>query len=106
MPTRWLKNSRVFGGSYDFTKLIDLRQLDLQDGGDKATFQVICDIDKTYLETNFESVLQMVRIAFEDASQKVTVRGASEVLLAARWGLGTLDKTDYPRPLHFVSASP
>ncbi len=106
MPTRWLRNRGVFGGGYDFTRLIDYRRLDLQGGDDAARWQIICDIDKTYLETNFESVLQMVRIAFEDASQKITVRGASEVLLAARWGLHQQKKDGFPRPLHFISASP
>lgn len=106
MPTRWLRNKGVFGGSYDFTRLIDYRPFDRKDGSEAAPSQIICDIDKTYLETNFESVLQMVRIAFEDASQKITVRGASEVLLAARWGLHNQKKQGFPRPLHFISASP
>ena len=76
---------------------------------------IICDIDKTYLETEFESLVRMARIAFESASEKVTVAGASEVLRTLRWGEdGDFDfppseglpKEKWPRPLHFVSSSP
>lgn len=73
---------------------------------------IVCDIDKTYLETEFESLVRMARIAFEAASDKVTVTGASDVLLAARWGDVTAPLPPgsqagaWPRPLHFVSSSP
>jgi hypothetical protein len=69
---------------------------------------IVCDIDKTYLETEFESLVRMARIAFEAAGDKVTVTGASDILLAARWGDVTapLDSLVWPRPLHFVSSSP
>lgn len=75
----------------------------------EAGIQIICDIDKTYLETEFESITRMVRIAFEDAKAKVTVSGASDFLELARWYSFFDDvETDemLPRPLHFVSSSP
>jgi hypothetical protein len=77
-----------------------------------ARQQLICDIDKTYLETEFDSLARMVRIVFEAAAAKVTVSGASEVLRAARWGHvreqlpAKPQKLFRPRPLHFVSSSP
>ncbi len=97
------------GDGYDLWRLVDQRFLDKPPG--RARLQLVCDIDKTYLETEFESLFKMARIAFEDANDKVTVQGASEVLLAARWGnMNDLDDvgehSSYPRPLHFVSSSP
>lgn len=75
----------------------------------RAGTQIICDIDKTYLETEFESITRMVRIAFEDAKAKVTVSGASDFLELARW-FSFFDDAQpdeaLPRPLHFVSSSP
>lgn len=96
-------------GPYLLERLVDgrVRMPVLADHGQA---HIICDIDKTYLETSFESVVRMARIAFEDAEDKVTVVGASEVLLALRWGLMEQPlgqgHGDYPRPLHFVSSSP
>lgn len=95
-------------GKYDFRQLIDTRIK--EEPNHESTTQIICDIDKTYLETSFETTVQMIRIAFEDAEDKVTVAGASPFLIAARWGnpyqtLAASNK-EFPRPLHFVSASP
>ncbi len=95
-------------GNYDFRQLIDTRII--ENPNENSTTQIICDIDKTYLETSFENTVQMIKIAFEDAKDKITVPGASPFLIAARWGnpYKTLNETetDFPRPLHFVSASP
>lgn len=71
--------------------------------------QIICDIDKTYIETRFESAMSMLKIAFENAEEKRTVTGAPIALLAARWGDIYGDDPEIltePRPLHFLSASP
>ena len=97
MPSFWHKRSTP---DYDFRRLVDSHTLEPV-RSDAPVTHIVCDIDKTYLETRFESVMQIARIAFEDAAEKVTVRGASEVLLAARW-----DGVTLPRPLHFVSSSP
>lgn len=72
---------------------------------------IICDIDKTYLETNYDSFFDLAKIPFEEAEDKITVPGAKETLYAARWGHAnhpeaTFDLNIKPRPLHFVSSSP
>ena len=104
----WRTLKKPAGGPYRLSRLVDSRRLE---AGGRGGAHVVCDIDKTYLETEFESVLRMARIAFEGPGDKVTVTGASEVLLLARWGdpdaplpqdaAGTV-----PRALHFVSSSP
>ncbi len=73
----------------------------------RAKIQIICDIDKTYIETRFETPMAMLKIAFENAEEKVTVTGAPIALLAARWGnfhSGALNAE--ANSLHFLSASP
>jgi hypothetical protein len=63
-------------------------------------------LDKTYLETEFESWIKMAKIPFESPHDKITVPGASEVLELVRWGGGS-KQGDGPRAgLHFVSSSP
>ncbi len=106
MVSFWRNFTRPRQQSYKLAKLVDSRQLE---PCNKAGVHIVCDIDKTYLETEFESVIRMARIAFEDATDKVTVSGASEVLQLARWG--QLDvplpaTSEFPRCLHFVSSSP
>lgn len=98
------------GDDYNVWKLVDHRELEESSFLERTT-HFICDIDKTYLETNFESVYQLARIALEDADEKVTVTGAAEVLLASRWGSVSMKKEDSfsleePNGLHFVSSSP
>jgi hypothetical protein len=92
---------------YDFRQLVDTRMLAAYSEADE---HLICDIDKTYLETNTEGAIQMLKIAFEDVKDKVTVPGASPFLIAARWSnpfrLCDEPQTFTPRSLHFVSASP
>ena len=64
---------------------------------------IVCDVDKTYLETRFHSLLDLAKIAFfERAKDKITVEGAAEFLQQLRWS----ETSQEPRPLHFVSASP
>jgi hypothetical protein len=96
------------GDEYDLLKLVDQRVLEEKVSG-SGNQQVICDIDKTYLETEFESFVKMARIPFEGAKDKITVRGATEVLQAYRWGdpaVGDNPLGVFPQPLHFVSSSP
>ena len=95
---------------YRVARLIDHRRREPE--APAGGRHLVCDIDKTYLETEFESFVRIARIAFEAAADKVTVAGASDVLLAARWGdlnapfpaPGSGDSL--PHPLHFVSSSP
>jgi len=100
---------------YRIDKLIDRRVLApfAEEGGT----HIICDIDKTYLETEFESILDIAKVAIEDAGDKITVSGATPVLLAARWGTAEANvvgansiedawRLAEPNYLHFVSSSP
>ncbi|MEZ4744156.1 MAG: phosphatase domain-containing protein [Bdellovibrionota bacterium] len=93
---------------YNVWKLVDSRIIDSTCfKGHKL--HIVCDIDKTYLETEFESLVKIAKIAFEDAKDKVTVKGASDILLATRWGntaYNEEDEANFPIPLHFVSSSP
>lgn len=73
----------------------------------QAKIQIICDIDKTYIETRFETAMAILKIAFENAEQKVTVSGAPIALLAARWGnYFKQEMRTEPYSIHFLSASP
>lgn len=92
--------------SYDYRKLINTRILDKVR---KSKQHIVCDIDKTYLETKSENAIQVLKIAFEDAKAKITVSGASLFLLTLRWSnpWQIADSINFePRSLHFVSASP
>ena len=100
-----IKLSTTFS-SYDYRKLINTRMLD---NHGKSKQHIVCDIDKTYLETKSENAIQVLKIAFEDANAKITVKGASLFLLTLRWSnpWQITDKKNFqPRSLHFVSASP
>lgn len=111
--TDLLKSLTRAPDAYRVGRLIDQRRR--ENAWPRGARHLVCDIDKTYLETEFESFVRMARIAFEAAADKVTVAGASDVLLAARWGDLTAPfasgvvgeaQTAWPRPLHFVSSSP
>ena len=97
---------KIFSGSknYDVVRLIDRRVCEGRPYGEvpDPRFDIICDIDKTYLETEFDTVADLARTALEDAADKVTVFGASDVLMAARWA----GANPAPNGLHFVSSSP
>lgn len=78
---------------------------------ESSNVQVICDLDKTYIETEFESWVKMARIPFEKSYEKITVPGASDVLNLVRWSLrgGAQNAVGQTQPncgLHFVSSSP
>ena len=72
------RNERL---SYDFRKLIDHRNLI---EFERSRYHIICDIDKTYLETKSETTLQLIKVALEDAEDKRTA-GAPIFLNAVRW---------------------
>lgn len=98
--------SRLFS-RYDIWRLVDRRVLPEGRVGNRRE-QIICDIDKTYLETNFETLVGLAKIPFEGAEDKVTVTGASDVLRILRWGnmRHQSELAEWPRALHFVSSSP
>jgi hypothetical protein len=93
--------------NYNLWKLVDTRSYECLPH--IPTHHILCDIDKTYLETRFETLLGMAKIAFETSTDKVTVAGAAELLQAIRWGIlcGVEgDLLSSPRGLHFISSSP
>lgn len=94
------KSQTVRSSSYSVKKLVIHSEVTPLAG--HADTHFICDLDKTYLETNIESLIAMARTAFEDAPEKQTVAGATETLKAARW----CNPCGKPSALHFVSASP
>jgi hypothetical protein len=121
MVRRFLKNlSRGSQEPYQVTKLLNGKIREDMEG---QPLHFVCDIDKTYLETDFETAFSIAKIAFEQATDKVTVAGATDVLLLARWGdivqgqricFGESEIAGEkhplpevrPRCLHFVSSSP
>ncbi len=73
--------------------------------------QVICDIDKTYLETRTSSIFDLAKAALETSQDKKTVLNANTYLEALLWGEKKsteypLNYPIFPKNLHFVSASP
>jgi hypothetical protein len=64
---------------------------------------VLCDIDKTYLATDFESLRGLLAIPFEFAVDKRAIAGMPALLREIRRGPGPRSRLT---PLFFVSASP
>lgn len=103
-----LEVKRNYRLRYDVAKLLSTQFGTLFPDGTSKT-KIFCDIDKTYLDTEFESIVQLAKIALiEEAKDKKTVAGAQDVLYALRWGFVGCDDPNpsYPRSLHFVSSSP
>ena len=62
---------------------------------------LVWDLDRTYLRTEFESLRDLIRTAFQKAKDKVAYPGVSALMRALR------DTPDgRQRPTYFVSASP
>jgi len=104
----WLSKLRKIPGPYDPFRLVNTRTNGAFPTGEGVQ-HVVSDIDKTYLETEFESLLGMAKIAFEKAVDKVTVSGARDIMRSVRWGLPYVYQSGSgqdPRPLHFVSSTP
>lgn len=66
---------------------------------------IICtfDLDKTYLDTRFESLRKLVRIPFEKAEEKKTIPGVAAVVRELRRGV---TNSQVPVPVYFISGSP
>lgn len=62
------------------------------------------DIDKTYLDTHFESLKGLFRTAFEKAFQKRNIPGTGALVRALTSRVG--DEVAKPFPIYFISASP
>lgn len=61
------------------------------------------DLDKTYLDTRFESFRKLVRIPFEKAEHKKNIPGVAAVVRELRRGPKT---SQPPVPIYFISGSP
>ncbi len=96
---------KVSTRDYKLRALVSSRSLEPLNRFDRST-HVFCDLDKTYLETEFESWIKMAKIPFESPHDKITVPGASEVLELARWGGDPRAASSPQSALHFVSSSP
>lgn len=62
----------------------------------------VWDIDKTYLDTHFESLKGLIRTAFEKAFQKRNIPGSGVLVRSLTLETGA----DKPFPIYFISASP
>jgi hypothetical protein len=68
---------------------------------DSGELIYVWDIDKTYLNTNFDTLRGLLRTAFEKAFQKVNVPGTATLIKALE-----SSGSEGPFPLYFISASP
>jgi hypothetical protein len=96
---------KVSSKDYKLGALVSSRIIESLAGFEKSP-HVFCDLDKTYLETEFESWIKMAKIPFESAHDKITVPGASDVLSLLRWQRTKGDQQSPYSALHFVSSSP
>jgi Phosphatidate phosphatase APP1, catalytic domain len=64
---------------------------------------ITCDVDKTYLDTDFQSLTGLLTIPLEWAEDKRTVPGMGPLLRALRFGAG---EKNAQVPFYFVTASP
>jgi hypothetical protein len=92
-------------GHYELKALVSSRMLESLDQFEQGV-HVFCDLDKTYLETEFESWIKMAKIPFESPHDKITVPGASEILELVRWGAAPKNCVSPRSGIHFVSSSP
>ncbi len=96
---------------YDILRLVDSVESEMASRV-PAEWLWICDLDKTYLETAFESVMDLARTAMERPGDKVTVQGAKDTLNFFKWSLSGRREAEHPkefasnRQLHFISSSP
>lgn len=66
-----------------------------------ASFVFVWDLDKTYLDTHFESLRGLYRTIIEKAFQKKNVPGTSSLVRAI-----TSARSDGAFPIYFITASP
>ncbi len=100
MKKNWIHSEKR--GSGDVFRLVD-RKVHITPP--TSGTHIICDIDKTYLETAFETFFQLASVAFEGANDKVSVQGAKYFLDALQWQRNDVEPSA-PCGLHFISSSP
>ncbi len=66
----------------------------------------VWDLDKTYLDTQFESIRGLIKVAMEKAFQKRNVPGTATLVRALRnsWQLSHHGRADFP--IYFITGSP
>lgn len=64
-----------------------------------ADYVFVWDLDKTYLDTDFDGFGKMLKIVFEKAVKKLNVPGTDQLVRS-------LAKCNNPFPIFFISASP
>ncbi|MCY4380705.1 MAG: DUF2183 domain-containing protein [Proteobacteria bacterium] len=97
----------IFPRRYDVWRLVNRKICHDSASVWQHPIQLISDIDKTYLETAYESLRGMARIMLERAADKKTVEGAREFLRAMKFQEGDLlHWNELSPPLHFISSSP
>ncbi|MBX7232456.1 MAG: hypothetical protein K1X29_10260 [Bdellovibrionales bacterium] len=79
----------------------------VNDSTENAAAEVfVWDLDKTYLDTTFETLRGLIKIAMEKAFQKRNVPGTATLVRALRnyWQDQNVGKSNFP--IYFVTASP
>lgn len=71
---------------------------------DYTGYIYIWDIDGTYLNTNVQSILALMKVPFENAKEKKNVPGSDIILRHLR--IGTDIKNPNNNPIFFITASP
>lgn len=92
----WRKRARI-SGDVVFFEYVTSR---LEKNSDSI---FVWDIDKTYLDTHFETLKGLIRTAFEKAFQKKNIPGTSALVRALTTSVEGASK---PFPIYFISASP
>src|SRR4051812_25289349 len=93
----WRKQSQIIGDVvfFDYIK---------SRAAQEAPLVYVWDIDKTYLDTHFESIRGLLRTAVEKAFQKRNVPGTN--LLVRALARTHHDANQKKFPIYFISASP
>lgn len=66
----------------------------------------VWDLDKTYLDTQFESPVALIKTALEKAFQKKNVPGTATLVRALRNSLRGDQESSLDFPIYFITASP
>jgi hypothetical protein len=92
----WRQRAQIFEDVVFFS-YVPLKQ------AQEANLVYVWDLDKTYLETHFESLKGLIRTAFEKAFQKRNVPGTNTLVKALITSQGRGGRAF---PIFFISASP
>src|SRR5689334_4829368 len=95
----WRRRSEITGDVVFFRYATD-------DTENAAPEVYVWDLDKTYLDTAFESMRGIINIIMEKAFQKRNIPGTATLVRALRntWREEHEGRTDFP--IYFITASP